>query len=711
MDYFITKRKHRISDPSIIQVSTLEPLLEFMDNLLECPIPMVGFDKEFNGLNEINCIPLLTQIGNSEHAFAIDDVSFPSLHYLEPYKHILFIGHNIKIDIKVARKQGLDIRNVYDTMIAEQRLGLDSKRPNDLGSTHLRRIGTTMPYKSLGKEEQDNEEISVFSNMNSSSLYENRHIQYSLGDIKPLIAIKDAQEKFIAKYNMFNLIRDENKDIPLLADAELEGININETRWKENIESNKKKLIQKELEMDNILSELNLINHKSTRVSAELVQHSLFGLQERIIKVPQKSKINYSSSQQVLQLFDKCNLPRPTETTKVKDKITGSYTYEEKETAGGEALQAYCIRNPDNILRPFIDVLIDYKEIEKELSSFGEKFLHSRVLKDNGSYDIGYKNDKTGRVHTIYRQCNTTTGRLSSGNSRIGFYNSQQIPAIPKYRECFTLSQKEIDDDWWISTVDLTGAEVTIMCAFAKDKQLYKWAIEEDDLHSPLATACWREVARRRVLLNQKLEVRDTRGGKHILDPDMVITKSSKYKQLRTDYKNGGTFGMVYGAKENTVSSFFNIPKVEGGLFIEVIKSLIPDTFKMVEEAAKFAVEERYLIFNARTNSRKYFLPYQKHPLSKEQKSKIEGEARNARMQGTQADIVKEAMWKIDEEFKRREVPNKLLLQIHDELVWKHKGKENGLIIPEIMGNTGTLYLEGFTTMSASIETEHTWKK
>lgn len=271
----------------------------------------------------------------------------------------------------------------------------------------------------------------------------------------------------------------------------------------------------------------------------------------------------------------------------------------------------------------------------------------------------------------------------------------------------------EDDNEVWITTSDLTGAEVTIACAFAKDQQLYKWAIEEDDLHSPLATACWREIAKQRVRKNLSLKVKDTRGGIHILDPDMIINKAkdNTYGQLRTDYKNGGTFGMIYGAKETTVSKYFNIYKNEGGLMVETIKSLIPDTFRMVEEAARFAIVNRYLIFNTRTNSRKWFLPYQKEPLSADQKSKIEGEARNARMQGTQADMIKEAIWEVDQYFRQRNIPNKMLLTIHDELVWKHHGKKHGAEIARIMGEVGTKYLEGFTVMKAHAETTTHWIK
>lgn len=437
MNYFITTRKHLVSHPDILITDSLLPLLFFLDEVSKSSRPVIAYDKEFSGLNELNAIPLLTQIGNEKDAFVIDDVSFPDLSYLQPYTNLLFVGHFIKIDIKISRLQGIDLRNVYDTGITEQRLGLDSKRKNDLDSVHERRLGYRMPFKDFGGKN--------FSNMNAKSLFENKHILYSGGDVKPLIPIMEAQKPYIEKFGMHDLIRNEMRIIPIIADSELEGMNIDEERWKANIEHNKLRLINIERALDDELVELGIIKQKSQRVLAEVTQSNLFGFEDRITKVPQKSRINYSSSTQVLPIFEKLGYEKPKELKKIKDKATGGYKYEEKESIGEACIQSFNLNNPDNLLFSFINILLDYKEVDKELSSFGEKFLHSRVLKSNGQWEIGYKNDKTGRVHTIYRQVETTTGRLASGESKVGYYNSQQIPAIIKYRRCFTLSKEELN--------------------------------------------------------------------------------------------------------------------------------------------------------------------------------------------------------------------------------------------------------------------------
>ncbi len=698
MVYFITNRKHNVNSESINILNDFTELHNYLDSIDE-----ICFDKEFNDLNELYATPLLTVIGDRNNQFVIDDTSFKDLSHLKRHTNKLFIGHNIKIDIKVARRQGLDIRNVYDTMVVEQRLGLDSKRSNSLEHTYERRTMKSFPISKDIREE--------FINMDAYSIFENKHIEYAASDIYTLQPIKEVQKQFIDKFNYDLLINKiENPLIPILADMELEGFTIDETKWNQIILDNKKKLAEIEDILDDELLKLDLVKDKGKRSHIEITQVSLFGeVEDKIITPRINSRINYSSSDKVLQLFDSLNIPRPVFVDKSKDKVTGKKSYAEKESIREDALNKYIIEYPNTPIRPFLERLIEYKEITKELSSFGEKFIKYEVRDKQGKLKKGYKNKLTNKVHTIYRQCFTKTGRLASGDADNGYYNSQQIPAILKYREAFTLTQEEIDNDWWITTCDLTGAEVVIMCAFAKDKDLYKWAVEEDDLHSPMATKCWRAIYRYRAANNLPLVVKDSRGGYHTLSDDILIDKEN-HKQLRVDFKSV-TFGVVYGAMPPTVAGTLNIPVTEAKIVVDIIKSAIPATFRMVEKAAIFAKNNAYVVHNNRTNSRKWFFPILRQTKNFEEIHTVESEARNTRIQGTQADMIKEAIVEIYNYYKENNIPNAPLLQIHDELVWKHKGKENGKIIADIMSTVATRYLEGFTEMKAEANTLTTWTK
>jgi len=708
MIYFITKRLHQVSHTEITTVDNFDAFHKFISTLNE-----IGFDKEFNGLNELYSIPLLTVVGNEEHQFVIDDTSFPQLSYLEPYKEKLFVGHNIKIDIKIARLQGIDIRRVYDTMIVEQRLGLDSKRLNALDSVYERRVKKPFPVFAEGDVREE------FKIMNSRSVFENRHIRYGASDIATLFPIKKDQKRLIEKFD-YNLLvnKIENQLIPIIADGELEGFTLDEDKWRKLLSDNKSGLLKVERELDAELTRLGARkdSYRKERQTVDVVQTSMFAdVEEKITKNKNLGRINYSSSPQVLAIFDNLGLPRPTDTKKEKDKITGKKTYEEIDSIGEDALQKYMIEHRDSIIIPFILKLLDHKELSKEISSFGERFLRYEI-NVGGKKKLGYKNRKTNKIHTIYRQCMTSTGRFASGEEANGFYNSQQVPAKSSFRNCFTLTQEEIDNDWWITTCDLTGAEVVIMCAFAKDKDLYKWAVEEDDLHSPMATKCWRAVYEYRKLKKRSLTIKSLSESKVThkkevieLSADIIINKKTN-AAFRDDFK-AVTFATIYRAKADTIGSTINIPKDEAQIVIDTIKATIPATFKMVQEAIDFAVHNGYVVHNKRTNSRKYFHQSFKGWLSKEEQTLIEGQASNCRIQGTQADLLKEAMVKIWYYFMKNNIENCFLLQVHDELVWKHKGKENGQHIERIMSETATKYLEGFTAMKADAQTLHYWNK
>ena len=171
--------------------------------------------------------------------------------------------------------------------------------------------------------------------------------------------------------------------------------------------------------------------------------------------------INYSSSHQIKKIFLACGITPPTE------KDTG------KDTVGTESLKTFLVLNYDSLLKPFLEKYIKFKAIEKNISSFGENF-------------INMINPISNRLHTIYRQTGAETGRFQSGDTKNNFFNSQQIPKSPEYRECFC----ELDG-YNILTIDLSGAELVILASLSEDNYL-KTILE--DPHSPLATACYNEV-------------------------------------------------------------------------------------------------------------------------------------------------------------------------------------------------------------------------
>lgn len=717
MIYFITNRPHYFNNDSRVTITDKFKLVtKYLDS-----VDSFAIDEEFNGLNPLLAIPLLTQVGDEHNQFVIDNISYPDQSWLNPYREKEWVGQNIKIDIAVATANGFDLKprvmKIWDTMLFEQRVGLDSNRGNDLASIYERRCGK--PLSKIGRER--------FTDMDKNTIFELDDILYAAQDVVVLPQIKKIQERYLKQWNLEFLMHEiEFPLVPILVKMEHEGININEEAWLKVLEDNKKELFRKELALDEELRKLGI--HTPDRRKAEFVQVGLFG--EDSIKTNKSVKnINYSSSLQIQnKIFKVLSEPIPRESKKVINKDTRNKSYEDKDTLQEGAVLTYMIENPKSIMIPFLLKYLEFKETEKEISSFGLKFLKDSITTKSGTRQIGYKRRNTGRVHTVYKQCNTKTGRLSSGDSKIGLFNSQQIPAIAKYRENFTLSAEEIANDWWLTTADLSGAETIIMCAFAKDKQLYKWAVEEDDLHSPMATLCWRAVYKFRETIaanswatgslaqvdRSVYHVKDSKNKVHVLTPDFKITKADNdpNKQMRTDFK-AVTFGVIYGAEAKTIAKTLNISKAEAQVIINTIRLAIPDTFDMVMQAAEDALRDSTVVHNTRTNSRKWFTQAfkGKEYMDSSEISSVQSEARNVRIQGTQADMVKEAMVVIYRYFEDNKIEHCPIFQVHDELVWKHKGKEYGEIIPMLMGQVATQYLEGFTEMKASHKTLRTWCK
>lgn len=713
---FITTRKDHYVSRFITtdNVKGLEKALSQTDT--------VAIDTEFSDLHPLYANLLLIGIFDGTNTWLIDATSI-DISFLNKFSEKLYIGHNIKIDYEVLKVNGFEFHHMYDTMIVEQRLGGGHTRSNSLEATVERRLKRYLPPQDTSKE---------FIGKPLSMSFSDKHLEYLAGDIEHLINIKKAQQPLIDFWKMNFLIYDiELPLIKILANAELEGFKVDEDKMRKIIQNNKTKLLEVEKELDNIRKNLpNIPVEYRTgkwgreRNREELVQLDLFG---NHLKVQNKNEgcVNYSSSQQILDFIKGIGLPTPW-ITDDKDRSA------KKPSIKEEALQRYLLEFPDTILKDFIHKLLEYKEIEKELTSFGEKFINYHIIKGSGLKERGYKHPKTDRVHTVFKQCMTSTSRLSSGDSKRGFYNCQQIPKREENGDPIFRASFIADNDNYITTADLSGAELIIMCALAKDFKLYE--LGSNDLHSPLAQKSWREVFLYRA--GKKInawktpeEYQKLKTNKDILlliereEPELyekhlnftvnknkkVILPSSKV-DVRTDFKSMG-FGVIYGMFDKKGGETLNIPKDEAAVVIESIKEELRPTIKMVEEASDHAMKYGYVIHNTRTNSLRRFPKTEKKEMSFIEEVETRSEARNTRIQGTQADMIKESMVEIQKYINLHNEPAWLRLSVHDELVYEHSNYEFGKTIKKIMEETANKYLIPGIEMKATYSTLRTWTK
>lgn len=673
MIYFVTQsHRHDISfGEEIEHESELQKVVDYCSVL-----PTIVFDTETTDLDAYVGHILLLILGDSENQFVIDATCYTSSELSNMFISIgldkLYLGQNLKFDYKFTKvKYGIELRNLHDTMIAEQILLQNSGVGNGLVEIIQRRL-------KISPAEMNKDIRMEFVGANPETfVFKNHHIDYSAGDIKYLLPIKVIQDELIKKAKQEFLVTEiEFPLISILGDCELVGFVLDEKKWEENIEFNKAKRFEYQGKLDEelrslrdkLVSEENriyLTGGKFDRIrpkEKEDFQFDLFGgVSEVEKKDDKKAYINYGSTDQLVNILGRLGQPVPTlqgkhvipefvKNAKGKEVIDKSaYNF----TTGEGVIEGYLIENPNTPIYIFIKHLIEYREASTRLNTFGRKFIKN------------FTNKVTKKVHTIFRQCTAATGRLQSGDTKHGWFNSQNIPADKKYREAF-----RTDEGRLISTTDLSGAEAVIMIDKAKDETFYNIAIVNDDAHSPLCQAVWRAIGEHR-LINSEPDSEEWQAAEKLAN---IVVSKKENKDKRTDYKPM-TFGDIYGMHDKKRAKTLNVSIEEAKIAGRVQKSMLPKTYRMVEANSKFALANGYIILNTRTNRRMWYPKVQEArkyntQLSFMDEHDVGSSARNSPIQGTQADMIKECMVVIWKECLTKELDIKLLGQVHDELIY-----------------------------------------
>jgi len=368
----------------------------------------IGIDTETTGLNPFEDKIVLLQLAlPNGRVFVYDFRYIPG----ELFKVILeddrflHIFQNVVFDYKMLKSNyGIKTKRIYDTMIAERCITLGLNSPANL---------KYLVYKYLNYQ-IEKDVAKGFCGIGNKELT-NRQIQYAAHDAMCLFGIVKAQTPTISSQGLNRVCKLEFEFAPCMADMELAGVLLDKDGWKALIEDSETKL--KQLTSDILPMLARGIN-----------QQGLFG-------VP---AINLASNAQVLSCLRNLGL-------QLEDTAVGSLT---KVKKAHEA----------------IPMLLQYRQLEKLLSSFGETILKKI-------------NPITGRLHPSYRQM-VRTGRLSCSNP-----NLQQMPGQTSFRSCF-IAKPGYD----MVTSDMSQAELRILACLSKDPIFIEAYRQGKDLHT--VTAC-----------------------------------------------------------------------------------------------------------------------------------------------------------------------------------------------------------------------------
>ena len=253
-------------------------------------------------------------------------------------------------------------------------------------------------------------------------------------------------------------------------------------------------------------------------------------------------------------------------------------------------------------------------------------------------------NPKTGRLHSSFNQALAATGRLSSNNP-----NLQNIPIRTpegaKIREAFI----PMNEDYVLLAADYSQIELRLIAEISGDEAMLEAFIKGQDIHKATAAK--------------------------VFDVDFdAVTKEQRYRAKTVN------FSIIYGAGATNLSRQLKIKRTEATDLIKEyfkeyqgLKSYMDDTveFARANGFVKTLMGRRRYLRDI--NSRNGLI-----------RSGAERNAINTPIQGTAADMIKIAMIKIHERFMKEKFKSKLILQVHDELVFDAHKDELEVIKPII---------------------------
>jgi DNA polymerase-1 len=491
------------------------------------------------------------------------------------------IAHNIKYDLKVLQRYGIDVAEpLFDTMIAHYLINPEAKQSMDFLSTFYLNYQPVSIEALIGKKGK--------GQGNMRDLKPEEISDYACEDADITLQLKTLFEPEIQKPHLSELFY--NMEMPLvkvLKDMEFEGISIDVPA-----------LIDYSKELD----------------------HTLIRLDEEI-KAAAGEDFNIDSPKQLGEvLFEKLKI-----SSKAKKTKTGQYATSE------DILQKH---EHDH---PIIPMILEYRQLRKLKSTYVDPLPTMCDPVD-------------GRIHTNFMQTVTATGRLSSNNP-----NLQNIPIRSakgrEIRRAFVARSSEFK----LMAVDYSQIELRIIAALSEDPNMIEAFQKGQDIHAATAAKVF-----------------------HTPIEEVTRDQRSAAKAVN--------FGIIYGQSAFGLAQNLSISRTEAKGIIDAYFEEYNTIKKYMDHVIAQARESGYV---ETIMKRRRYLP-DINSANAVVRGYAERNAVNAPIQGSAADIIKMAMIAVDHAMKKESVQSKMILQVHDELVFDvHVSEEQRMqtLVKEAMEN------------------------
>jgi DNA polymerase-1 len=303
---------------------------------------------------------------------------------------------------------------------------------------------------------------------------------------------------------------------------------------------------------------------------------------------------------------------------------------------------------------PMIEMILQYRQLSKLKSTYTDAFL-------------SLLNPRTGRLHTSFNQTGTTTGRLSSSDP-----NLQNLPIRTELGS--KIRQAIIPRPGWLMmSADYSQIDLRALAHISRDPELIATFLNDEDVHTATAAKVF------------------------TIPPDKVTSEMRRAAKTIN-------FGVIYGMSDYGLEQATSFSREEASEFIRSYFEKYPGIKVYIENTKKEAREKGYV---QTVMGRRRYIPELNSP-NRQVREAAERMAINMPVQGTSADIIKIAMINIYNEINKRGLKSKMLLQVHDELVFEmppEEREEMETLVSDLMRHA----LELKVPLKVDIKTGKNW--